>query len=47
MAEFSEPAEPIRSSQDSIEVEFVSDEEFKMLDEAIQNAIMEGKICFH
>ena len=45
MDEIVEDTDPIRSSQDSIEVEIVSDEEFQMLDEAIQNAMMahEGK----
>ena len=42
MAEFVEDIDLIRGSQDSIEVEIVSDDEFKMLDEAIQNAMEEG-----
>lgn len=45
MNEYLEAAETTSCSQDSIEVEIVSDEEFQMLDEAIQNAMMEGWIC--
>lgn len=41
MAEFMNNIDRNCGSQDSIEVEFVSDEEFKILDEAIQNAVME------
>lgn len=43
MAKFVEDIDLIRGSQDSIEVEIVSDDEFKMLDEAIQNAMVEGR----
>ena len=43
MAEFATANETPSCSQNSIEVEIVSDEEFKMLDEAIRIAInMEG-----
>ena len=46
MAEFATANETPSSSQNSIEVEIVSDEEFEMWDEAIRMAInMEGKIC--
>lgn len=47
MAEFLADTDPICGSQDSVEVEIVSDDEFKMLDEAIQNAMMEEgrQIC--
>lgn len=47
MAEFATANETPSSSQNSIEVEIVSDEEFEMLDEAIRMAVnnMEGKIC--
>jgi len=41
MDEYLEAAETTSCSQDSIEVEIISDEEFQMLDEAIQNAMME------
>ncbi|KAJ7377282.1 Mitochondrial 5'-3' exonuclease and sliding exonuclease [Desmophyllum pertusum] len=41
MAQFLEDTDPICGSQDSVEVEIVSDDEFKMLDEAIQNAMKE------
>ncbi|KAL9981197.1 hypothetical protein ACROYT_G009868 [Oculina patagonica] len=44
MAEFVEDIDLIHGSQDSIEVEIVSDDEFKMLDEAIQNAMMVEEI---
>lgn len=46
MAEFATANETPSSSQNFIEVEIVSDEEFEMLDEAIRIAInMKGKIC--
>lgn len=41
MAKIVEDVALISDDQDSIEVEIVSDDEFKMLDEAIQNAMME------
>lgn len=45
MAEFATANETPSSSQNFIEVEIVSDEEFEMLDEAIRIAInMKGKI---
>ena len=40
MDENAEDIDPVRAGKDSIEVEIVSDEEFQMLDEAIQNAMM-------
>ncbi|PFX25629.1 exonuclease V-like [Stylophora pistillata] len=40
MDEKAEDIDPVRAGKDSIEVEIVSDEEFQMLDEAIQNAMM-------
>ena len=42
MAGFEKAPETVRCSQNPIEVEIVSDEEFKMLDEAIQNAMTEA-----
>ena len=46
MADFATANETPSSSQNSVEVEIVSDEEFEMLDEAIRIAInMEGEIC--
>ena len=44
MAAFLQADDNICCSQDSIEVEIVSDEEFRVLDEAIQNAIMQEGI---
>ena len=43
MAEFLE-ADETNSSQDSIEVEIVSEEEFEAIDAAIQEAAMQGLI---
>ena len=44
MAEFLEADESNCSSQDSIEVEIVSEEEFEAIDAAIQEAAMQGLI---
>ena len=41
MEEIPEESDPVQSGKDSIEVEIVSDEEFKILDEALQNAMMQ------
>lgn len=42
MAGFEEEAEIVRCSRNAVEVEIVSDEEFKMLDEAIQIAMTQA-----
>ena len=42
MAEFLEADETNCSSQDSIEVEIVSEEEFEAIDAAMQEAAMQG-----
>lgn len=41
MEEIPEESDPVQSGNNSIEVEIVSDEEFQILDEALQNAMMQ------